>query len=69
MKNDDFYADALKRNFPYTALYIQKYGKKNVVSTYEIPSIYEKSEEFYKKCIEKGKQARDIIDIPKNVIL
>ena len=69
MDENNLYVDALKTNFPYTALYIQKYGKDNLVSTYEIPSKYKTAEELYKRCIKEGQKARDIISIPENVIL
>lgn len=62
--------EVIRKDFPYTAQYAEKYGFNSLISTFEVPSKYGTPERLYKECIEKGLKVEKLINKPpKNAIL
>lgn len=61
--------DAIKEDNPYMAEYIELYGQKELVSTFEKPAKFKTMEDFYKYCVKNKKKASELINIPKDAML
>lgn len=58
-----------KKAFPYTALYIQKYGSDDLIPTCNVPPKYrtvegKPAEGLYKYCLKTGKKWREVVTLP-----
>ena len=60
----------MRKEFPYTALYIEKFGADDLIPTHAVPRAYrtvkgKPAEGLYKHCLKTGKTWRDCVTLPQ----